>query len=806
MEATPESAGLLPPGVATALMRGTFDAVVVLDEHRRPVGANAAALELLGAGAELVAGLMEQSRTGFAEGWQRLEAGEARWRGEASLLLADQRPRHGEVQLIRRGSPTEFEGAIALWRDTSRRQDALERYRSAEARLQEAQRIARLGSWELELDTSSLHWSDETYRIHDLPVGAQVSLADAINFYSQRSRPLIQAAYEACRDRGEPFDLELQIRTAAGRVIWVRSKGQALREEGRITRLAGVFQDVDDLKRSRLEGERFAERLRMAAEAAGMGVWEWDAATGELFWDAVQQDLHGLENATALSLTDWLGLVHADDREEVQIEFERAAQGDEDLEVVFRIQRTDGRERRLRVAARRHADASTGAVRLIGVTLDITNAHERQVALEWAREQSERANHELRQAILRAERSAREADSANRAKSEFLAVMSHEIRTPMNGVLGFAEILSMMDLSDEQNEYVDTIRESGASLLHLIDDILDYSKIESGRMELEEGLFVLSELLEDVVRLNEPKASENLVRIDLEIAPELSNCWIGDAIRLRQILMNLLGNACKFTRQGKVLIRVRSVPFGNGLLFEVKDTGIGIDSEAMARLFLPFSQADSSTTRRFGGTGLGLAICKRLVELMGGRIWVDSRPGEGSSFQFSLPLNQGEESGKVPTAAPDAEPARVREGGEFAGLRALLVEDNPVNRRLASLLIKRMGFQLDEAVDGFAGLERLISNRYDLVFMDIQMPGLDGVEVTRRVRNNPQLQQPLILAVTAFAMDGDRERFLEAGMDGYVSKPVTGESLGDAVRSVLSLNRNRGAVTAEDQPSNRPRD
>lgn len=771
---------------AAAWVEGSFDAVVQLDATQRPRTGNSAAHELLGPEVDLVARIAESSRARFAQAWRELESGAGRWRGEVALeLAAGCTP--GELQMVSLGGGHEFRGVIAQWRDIARRRDAMDRLRQAEARLREAQLLARLGGWDLDLETGVLNWSKETYRIYGVAEGTSVSVEDAIGFYSQRSRPIIRAAFEACRDQGIPFDLEVQIRTKAGRLIWVRAKGQALREDGRIQRLAGILQDIDERKRAQLERERYAERLRMAAEAAGMGVWEWDAATGELYWDTVQQELHGLESEAKLSLLDWLGMVHSEDRDEVQVEFERAAQGDEDLEIVFRVQRPDGRERRLRVAARRHADAETGAVRLIGVALDITFAHERQLALEWAREQAERANHELRQAILRAERSAREAEAANRAKSEFLAVMSHEIRTPMNGVLGFAEILSMMDLNDEQREYVETIRASGVALQRLIDDLLDYSKIESGRMELDEGTFSLAEVLEDVVRLNEPQASTNMVRLDLEVQSGLPDSWHGDVVRLRQILMNLMGNACKFTRKGMVALQVREARHGSGLHFEIKDTGIGIAPDAMERLFQPFSQADSSTTRRFGGTGLGLAICKRLVELMGGRIWAESEVGVGSSFHFTLSLTG---AGPGPGPAPRQEHATMtgsspQHDTEFSGYRALLVEDNAVNRKLAGLLIRRMGFQLDEAVDGYSGLERLASNQYDIVFMDIQMPGIDGLEVTRRTRGNPQLVQPKILAVTAYAMDGDRERFLAAGMDGYVSKPVTRENLVAAVRSVL---------------------
>lgn len=572
---------------------------------------------------------------------------------------------------------------------------------------------------------------------------------------------------------GPKWNVEYRIIGKNGHVNWLLDRGQHLEINGRKTIAVGTILNLTPLR----ETER---RLRDVVDAAGEYIWEVDSNGHYTYLSERVVDVLGYPLEKLIGQHP-LSFVPADDVEEVRAKYHEIARKPQifrDFE--HRMLRGDGKIIWLSINGVPVNNITGQVTGYRGAGLDIT------------------VRKSVEQELIREKEAAQAAD---RAKSEFLAVMSHEIRTPLNSVLGFADLLNETSLDDGQREHVDMIRRSGDALLMLLNDILDFSRIESGKMPIQPSAVEIRTCLRDVADLYRATAQSKGVSLRVDVDPAVPRTLCTDPGRLRQILLNLIGNAVKFTPAGEVLITAKSGEKDTNdgrfpLLIEVSDSGIGIPPDRIGRLFKPFSQADSSTTRRFGGTGLGLAICKRLSELLGGNVFLKKSSSSGSVFAVELPLVALPVMDEAPVADETLE--SEFDEGRKQSLRVLVVEDNPVNSMLAQRMLASLGFASDSEENGQVGVLRHEKQPYDIIFMDLQMPVMDGLEAASMLRKyesiHPEVPPAHIIALTADAMTGDRQRCIEAGMNDYLSKPIRRAEMAAVLKKASdSIARMRGA-------------
>lgn len=616
--------------------------------------------------------------------------------------------------------------------------------------------------------------SERVEEIYGVP--AEEFLRDpglAENFVLPRDRErLSESGQFFAGSEGGSFEAEFRIRRRDGEIRWLQTNATGEpRDDG--TYWHGFTMDVTDRKEAQEAMRESEERWQLALGGTEAGVWDWNIRTMEFFFSDRWREMFGYGRDELPETTrDLLELIHPEDRAAVrQATLDHLRRRSEIFRCEYRMRRKDGSHIWIIAHAKAHFDERGRAKRMIGTLIDISDRKRVEEQLVHARDAAERAN---------------------RAKSDFLAMMSHEIRTPLNGVIGFAELLADTDLDERQREYAQTVCESGANLLHVLDDILDYSKIESGKLDMESSPVNMRELATSAVETFRARAEAKGLYLSVRVDPDVPELLLADPVRLRQVLANLVSNAVKFTSEGSVAVVLagRVAPAEQDLFplcISVSDTGPGIAEEDVPLLFSPFQQLDVSMARRFGGTGLGLAIVRRLLDLMNGTIRVSSTRGKGVTFDIELSL-------PVVNRVRDARSAGAgdhRRLAETKPLEILLVEDNGVNRRLARLMLERMGYAPDEAVDGPDAIRCATAKTYDLILMDIQMPGMDGYEAAREILAQTGRRLPLIAALTAHAMQTDRERSAAHGMFRHVTKPLRMDDLRVVIEAAHEELRNR---------------
>jgi two-component system sensor histidine kinase/response regulator len=633
--------------------------------------------------------------------------------------------------------------------------EAVRELAESEERFALAVRGTNDGIWDWDLKTDVVYYAPRFKQLLGYTDDEMKNLfSEFESRLHEEDRERILAALKAHVDQQVPYDAEYRLKCKDGVYRWFRARGSALRDAtGHPYRMAGSITDITEQKESIRALAASEERFALAVRGTNDGIWDWDIRSGEVFFSPRWKSMVGYEddelpdNFTAFEM-----LLHPDDHDRVMATLNEYLDNQSPrYSVEFRFRHKDGSWRWILARGRALRDANGKPYRMAGSHTDVTERKHDEEELRHARHA---------------------AEAANSAKSVFLANMSHEIRTPMNGIIGMSELLLGTGLDSSQHEYMEMLKQSADSLLELLNDILDFSKIEAGKMELDSHEFDLNAIVTETVQAMGVRAFQKRLVLLHHISPTIPGRLIGDDGRLRQILINLVGNAIKFTHKGGVTIEVNVESETADLImlhFKINDTGIGIDGNMHERIFEAFTQAETSTTRRYGGTGLGLAICRDLVDLMHGRIWVESQPDVGSTFHFTAAF--GRTSGiSIKPMSPRPAPAITA----HASMKVLVVEDGHVNQLVSSRMLEKRGHLVTLASNGHEAIDFFKSEPFDVILMDVQMPGMNGLEATAAIRVIEQSTgaHVPIVAMTANAMKGDRELCLAAGMDDYLAKPL----------------------------------
>ncbi len=634
--------------------------------------------------------------------------------------------------------------------------------------LKSAEAMSGVGHWRFELESQIVSWSDEVYRIHGIPLSDQVPSYEYIRqLYHEEDRATLTKAVDRAIEFGEGYTFQLRIRRPDGSIRYTIAMAECILDHaGKTMSIFGVFQDITDQHIAAATLAESEQHYRLLADNVSDVIAVYGADGIFRYISPSIIGLLGYSPNELLGKTPFV-FIHADDRARVAEEFKVATKAATDATVEYRALTRSGEVRWLEAKPKFHRNAVGDITEISDSVRDVTDRHFREAALHQAKH---------------------DAEIANKAKATFLANMSHEIRTPMNGVIGFTALLADTDLDQEQRRHVELIADCGRSMMQLLNDILDISKIEAGQMQLAQECVDLRHKVRGIAELMGPAAAAKGIILTFQIDDSIPAAIIGDKLRFRQILLNLVGNAIKFTSRGHVTLSAtidRNEPSPK-IRIDVRDTGIGIPADRLESIFETFSQADASIARKFGGTGLGLSITRQLVSLMGGHLLVASQPGQGAVFSVLLPL-QLINAEPVPSALGCAHTPAQSVKTAAQGVRILLAEDHDINRELMVGLAKKLGVEIAIASDGaqaIAMVEKAAAegSMYDFVLMDVQMPEIDGLEATRRLRSAGFTPAILpIVALTANAYAEDVANCLAAGMQAHLCKPVRVRELKEVI-------------------------
>ncbi|MDP5032093.1 PAS domain-containing protein [Paraglaciecola sp.] len=659
--------------------------------------------------------------------------------------------------------------------------------------LEALETVTDTGYWEIDLDTHYLYWSDVVHRVHETdPSSYRPKLEDGINYYQPDCIQTLKDALQNLEKTGQPYSKDLNFITSQGKQLIVNATGFSEKMNGRVVRNYGTFKDLTKQKEDDIARQRLEQRVILALKAAKIGVWELDLLSDTLIWDDRLFEIYGISRKNFRGKTqDWIDSIHPEDVEKAQAALSKAISTHTYFEHKFRIVTEAGETRYILGLADFIYDENNSPIKATGINIDDTDAENTKNELTST---YEAAQESAKLAQVMAEK----AKAADKQKSVFLANMSHEIRTPISGILGLVTLLledtriSGLEPHEKQH-YLRLIKSSSEHLLSIISDILDFSKIEADKIIITHDVFNFNDLTENLITDFARRAAEKQIAFHYKTNEDKPIKLIGDPLRLKQILYNLLGNALKFTQEGSVNVDVQLSTHEDDtatLVCTVVDTGIGIAKDQQSLLFMPFSQVDSSATRKSQGTGLGLSISRNLIELMNGTITVESELGKGSRFTFSVPL--GLSTPIAQTSDIDEETSPTATVSTLCeDCIALVAEDNEINQVVIESQLSKLGIKSVIAGDGEQALEYLARQaefNFSFILMDCQMPKLDGFEATHIIRHHQRFNKVRnipIIALTANAMVGDKDKCIKAGMNDYLTKPVNIAMLKPTILKIL---------------------